>query len=173
MSDVQNSKIVVKSDEIYLDRPLRPDETPADGYRQGRIPDPDLHDHEIESHANRRYFQANEGDLAIIVEAGDELGDIGVCVQYEGQIVGNSKRLADQCVSKQSDAIRDAAGWLNEILSEFDTDWEARVYSAPCPVADEKLQVHAAVARLTGVTRVVEVEPGVKVEEKRHVEHTR
>jgi hypothetical protein len=169
MSDVQTPKITVKSSEIYLARPLRADETPSEGYRRGKIPDPDLHNHEIESHANREYFLPNEADLAIIVEAGDELGDIGICVQYEGQIVGESKQLADQCVDKQSDAIQDAAGWLNDILSQFDTDWEARVYSAPCPVADEKLQVVAAVERLTGVAHAVKVkvDPGFIVEPKR------
>lgn len=155
--------IQIKSNEVYLDRELRPErgETPENSYHQGRPPGLDLTDHDLESHEHRRHFQDGEGDISIVVEAGDELGDIGVCLQYEGQIADYSG-----CIAKQNDLIHDAAGWLAEILSQFETDWDAEVVSAPCPKADEKLDVHASFERL----RQVEVESHVSAGVARTVE---
>ena len=164
------SRINIKRSHIYLDRPLRQDETADEGYRQGKPPGPDLHDKVLESHEHRQHFQENEGDISIIIEAGEELGDIGVCVQYEGQIVNNNKRLADQCVGKQSEIIQDTAGWLHDILTQFESDWEAEIDSAPCPVADKKLEVRAAIERLTGVEVKQEISLAANVAVERKVE---
>jgi hypothetical protein len=160
------SRIRVTSNEVYLNRALRPEEEGGGGYAQGLPPGRDLHDLELESHAHRQHFQEGEGDISIIVEAGERLGEIAVCVQFEGQIVGQVRQKADACVARQNDLIQDSALWLHEILSQFESDFTASIVSAPCPLASTGLlDVRAAARRLTGaeVSAPVSVEGGPQV----------
>ncbi|HXM46107.1 MAG TPA: hypothetical protein VN924_33050 [Bryobacteraceae bacterium] len=143
----------IRSNDIYLDRELHPErgETAVNGYRQGAAPGPDLRDRKLESHDNRRDFKDGDGDISIVVQAGDELGDIAVCFQYEGQIENYRG-----CVAGQNALLRDGAEYLAKILSEFETGWEAEIVSAPCPKADTPIEVRAAFDRLRGVETQVQ-----------------
>lgn len=142
---MRKSRVNIRRNEIYLDRELRPErgETAENGYCRGTAPGPDLRDRRLESHEHRRTFQEGDGDISIVVEAGDELGDIKVCFQYEGQIANYRG-----CVAGQNELLRDGSEYLADILGEFETDWDAEVVSAPCPKADTPLEVRAAFDRL-------------------------
>jgi hypothetical protein len=162
---MKNNRVKIRSNHIYLDRDLQParGETSENGYYQGAAPGPDLGDRKLESHENRRDFQAGDGDISIVVQAGDELGDIAVCFQYEGQIADYRG-----CISGQNNLLHDGAEYLAEILGEFETGWEAEIISAPCPRADTKLEVREAFDRLRGVETQVRTpnEVSTKVETK-------
>jgi hypothetical protein len=164
---MKSKPVKIKSNRVYLERKLRPErsETAENGYYFGRPPGPDLADKELESHEHRQHFQRGDGDISIVVEAGDELGKINVCLQYEGKIADYSG-----CIARQNDLIRDAGGWLAEILAEFETGWEADIVSVPCPKADEALEVRAAIDRLRGVETKVRTAANVSSSVKTKVD---
>lgn len=126
--------------DIYLDRPLIPaqEETPEKGFHQGRSPVELLKDAEIESERYRLALLDGEGDISIIVAAGDELGDIRVGVQFEGE-----KGKYDQCLARQGELLDDVLRWLQELYAKFPGRFEMDVVSQPCPKGDSRLLVSA------------------------------
>lgn len=128
------SKLTVVSNKAFLPRELRPEhgETEEAGFVSGRAHI--NNDKEIESHLHRESFTIQDGDISIIVTAGDEPGDIKICVQYEGQIAQY-----DACLTRQNELLQQTAEWLREILGEFGTDWLVDITSTPCPEGDSRL----------------------------------
>jgi hypothetical protein len=139
------SQIKVTEHKVHLDRDLRPEngETEANGFVQGPVPEI-LKDDAIEKFTHREHFQDGEGDISILLEAGDELGQIRIGLQFEGP-VGRHQ----QCLGEQGKLLREGSVWLREILSQFETDWEMSIASAPCKEGDTSvLRLNEMAARL-------------------------
>src|SRR5207237_825267 len=92
----------------------------------------------------RSALKEHEGDIAIIVESGEELGDIKIALQYEGE-----KGKHKQCLSEQGSLLVEASVWLKDIYSEFDGYFTVEMVSHPCPHGDSRL------------LRIIEVEPAI------------
>ena len=149
------SRIKVTS-TIVVDRPLKPEqgETAAAGFVSGRANV--IKDETIESRAHRSQFGRGDGDVSIIVTAGDTIGDLTISVQYEGEV-----EQYDACLRQQDALIQQTAGWLREILGEFATDWNVEMTSVPCPQGDTRLlHLTEAANQLTG-TQTVSHDVGV------------
>ena len=147
----ENGKIHVKSNKVVLPRELQPEqgETQEAGFETAApaiIKDLVIKDSKIESHAYRENFKPGDGDISIIITAGDELGDLRVTVQYEGEIEQYTK-----CLVQQGELIQQTADWLREIFAGFGGDWDADVLSAPCDKGDTRLlRLGELVERLQG-----------------------
>jgi len=125
----------LKKHERYVNRPLQPYEKEEDGFHPALPPEgiEMLKDPVLESDDYRINLKEDEGDISIIVEAGDQLGQIRIAVQYEGE-----KGKNDKCLSSQGDLIRDVSAWLGEIYSKFQGDFEVEMISQLCPRGDTR-----------------------------------
>lgn len=121
--------------DVYVDRPLKPDhgETAANGFHSGPAPAKLLKDAEIEKDAYRLLLGNGEGDISILVRAGEELGEIHVAVQYEGE-----KGAWNQCLARQGALLSDVQKWLTEIYAAFPGEFQMDIVSEPCPKGDAR-----------------------------------
>lgn len=147
------SKPKLRAHDLYMGRPLKPEqgETPANGFHPEPPPQPLLKDTEIESDTYRLGLLDNEGDISVVVEAGDELGQIRVSLQFEGP-----KGKYNACLSKQGELLENARQWIEEIYKPFKGEFVMDMISNPCPKGDSSLlRIAEKVVRKTnmGVTR--------------------
>jgi hypothetical protein len=127
-------------------------------------------DHEIEKHEFRENLASGEGQLCITVEPGDdELGQISVGVQFEGQIGAYNK-----CVEQQQLELEHAAAWLEAFFDQLGGDFEVSVAAVPCPKATDPLKLEGVIGHLekrdVSLSRTSEhkrvVDPTVSVERR-------
>jgi hypothetical protein len=152
---VAKSITVVENVAYIAERELSAEfgETSNGIFVHGTPPPTTTKDPVIESDSHRRDLVMGEGDLSVIVEAGDELGDIRVGIQFEGP-----KGCHEHCLTKQNEVLQDGMAWLHEIFGQFDGDWRVHIISSPCPKGDSRiLRLHEAQHRLESTH---EVSPG-------------
>jgi len=128
------TKPTLRAHDLYMNRTLRPDEKPEDGFHPEPPPRPMLKNPHIESDAYRDGLLENEGDVSVIVEAGDELGQIRIGVQYEG-----AHGMYDTCLREQGALVSDALKWIDEIYEPLKGHFVVDVVSNPCPKGDSSL----------------------------------
>ena len=139
--------------DFYVGRRLEPHEQQIDGFHPEHSPKPMLKDTVIESDDYRKNLKLEEGDISIFVEAGDELGQIRVAVQYEGK-----KGESNKCLSRQGALIHDVSSWLKEIYKKFEGDFEIEMISELCPKGDTRRLLNQ-LGPTEGVTRKADVTP--------------
>jgi hypothetical protein len=129
------SRISVSGHKVYLDRKLDParGETEDHGFVHA-APPPMLKDEEREAESYRRDLRTGEGDISILLEAGDELGQIQIGLQFEGPVGAHQ-----ECLREQGQLLQNGSLWLKQILEQFETDWNLSIVSAPCPKGDTRV----------------------------------
>jgi hypothetical protein len=146
------SKLQVTAIKIYHPPGAKPRTDAEDSsvcpveYVEGGYPGPVLKDLDIESDPVRRGLNADEANICISVQPGDEkIGQLHVCVQHEGK-----KGLTDECMRGQNDLARHLGDWLNELFADSPERWTFEIHAEPCPKAKEPLRVQELAARVEG-----------------------
>lgn len=140
--------IEVASKKVFSNRDATPDEQAAgvEYISGGSLREPDLIDRDIEDGSVRSKLDKDQGNIAITVLPGENLGQLSVNVQFEGK---SGER--EICLQEQDKLLQEAAVWLEDILSDFGCDFKADIEALPCPHAVARLQIGLATKRLMGL----------------------
>ena len=134
---------------VALERELNPahGETAENGFQRVTPGAIDLdRDRAIEAREHRKDLLADEGDIAILLTPSDELGEFTIGLQFEGPVEKH-----DECLADQGEMLQQASGWLRDILSTFETDWDLELTTVPCPKGDSRnLRLHELLRQLKG-----------------------
>lgn len=106
-------------------------------------PDPGLKNLEYERDDVRRGLDKDKANICINVKPGDTLGELYVCVQYEGP-----KGQHDLCLAGQNELAAGVGDWLRELFGDTETTWNVIIETIPCKKADEPYRIVEHARRL-------------------------
>lgn len=141
MSSNQPKKFQVKKKVVYSDRQPTAQEEADDVIYQkdGELAKPDMVNHAIENPKERERIPRGKGNICISIQAGDTLGDLSFNVQFEGK-----RGDYDFCVHEHNELLLGVSDWLQELLGQFEGDFDVTLESKPCPKTDVRVALDLA-----------------------------
>lgn len=134
---------------------------------EGDYAGPVLKNTDIEDPDKRSELAPEEANICIAVQPGeDEIGQLHVCVQYEGK-----KGLTNECMQGQNDMSAHLGEWLNELFADCEADWDFQIHAEPCPKADEPYRLQEITSRILGQTVKQDVQTEVDIQIKQNRTH--
>lgn len=148
-------KVTVNKKTIYSDKKPTKDEATAEiVYRKPEtavsqkhhvLPKPNMVDLQIEDREERIRIPDGEGNIAISIQHGEDLGELYVNIQFEG-----TYGQYEFCLNGHNDLLLTTSEWLYELLGEFAAEFDAEITSEPCPHPEQRVALVEATQRLNG-----------------------
>lgn len=141
MSSNQPKKFHVKKKVVYsAHQPTAQEQADNVIYQKdGELAKPDMVNHAIEDPKEREKIPSGKGNICISIQAGDTLGDLSFNVQFEGK-----RGDYDFCVHEHNELLLGVSDWLQELLGQFEGDFDVTLESKPCPKTDVRVALDLA-----------------------------
>jgi hypothetical protein len=141
MSSTQPKKFQVKKKVVYSERQPTAQEQAANVIYQkdGELAKPEMVNRAIEDPEVRSKIPLGKGNICISIQAGDTLGDLSFNVQFEGR-----RGEYDFCVHEHNELLLGVSDWLQEILGQFEGNFDVTLESKPCPKTDVRVALDLA-----------------------------